>query len=193
VVRVTASSVLVPAGALAGVRAPELVLEAPTERDADAISAACQDPQIQEWTTVPVPYERSDAEAFLGAVERGWADGAMLTWAIKDGDAIVGMIGLAREPVGSAEVGYWLVPAARGRGWMLAAVRAVVDHAFDRDGLGLERLSWQAYVGNWPSRRVAERAGFAIEGTIRAHGIQRGRRRDAWVGTLLRSDRPGPV
>ncbi len=187
-VRVTASPVLAPIGAVAGVRAPGLVLQAPTEADADAVAAACQDPQIQEWTTVPAPYDRADAETFLLAVERGWADGTMLTWAIKDGNAIVGMIGLALEPVRSAELGYWLVPAARGRGWMGAALRVVVDHAFDHDGVGLDRLLWHAYVGNWPSRRVAERAGFRVEGTIRAHGIQRGRRRDSWIGTLLRTD-----
>lgn len=185
----TASPVLVPGrSATAAPPPPGLVLQAPTALDAEAITAACQDPAIQAWTTVPVPYERSDAETFLRAVDRGWADGTMPTWAIRDGAELVGMIGLTREPVGSAEIGYWLVPAARGRGLMLAAVGAVVGHAFDPAGLGLDRLHWQAYVGNWPSRRVAERAGFTIEGTIRAHGVQRGLRRDSWVGTLLAAD-----
>ena len=51
------------------------------------------------------------------------------------------------------------------------------------------RVSWAAFVGNWPSRRVAWRAGFRVEGTIRLHLVQReGIRRDAWVGTLLRGD-----
>jgi RimJ/RimL family protein N-acetyltransferase len=172
--------------------ASNLVLQMPTAPDVDEITAACQDPGIQEWTTVPAPYERVDAETFVAAVERGWADGSSLTWALRaDGD-LVGMIGLAREPVSSAEIGYWLVPEARGRGLMHAAVSAVVDHAFDRDGIALDRLLWQAFVGNWPSRRVAERAGFTVEGTVRAHGVQRGRRRDSWVGTLLRSDLDAP-
>lgn len=190
---VTASPVLVPAIRGGSAPAVDLVLEMPTRQDIDELTAACQDPGIQEWTTVPTPYVRADAETFLGTVERGWADVSMLTWAIKSGGEIVGMIGLVQEPVASAEIGYWLAPAARGRGWMQAAVGAVVDHAFDPDGIGLDRVLWQAFVGNWPSRRVAERAGFTIEGTIRAHGVQRGRRRDSWVGTLLRSDRGGPL
>jgi RimJ/RimL family protein N-acetyltransferase len=69
------------------------------------------------------------------------------------------------------------------------AVALVVEHGFDPDGLGLARISWSAYVGNWPSRRVAWRAGFRVEGTIRGFAVQReGVRRDCWVGTLLRDD-----
>ena len=54
-------------------------------------------------------------------------------------------------------------------------------------------MTWRAVVGNWPSRRVAWRAGFRIEGTLRAELVHRDRvRRDAWVGTLLRGDPRAP-
>lgn len=66
---------------------------------------------------------------------------------------------------------------------------AARDHAFDPAGLDLIRVGWEAYLGNWPSRRVAWRAGFRIEGAVRLHAVQReGLRRDAWIGTLLRGD-----
>jgi RimJ/RimL family protein N-acetyltransferase len=39
--------------------------------DVDAVTAACQDPEVQRWTRVPVPYARSDAEAFVGDVSAG--------------------------------------------------------------------------------------------------------------------------
>lgn len=167
---------------------PDLVLEPPTPADAEAITEHCQDPEIQEWTTVPAPYSREDARAFLESVERDWADASNLTWALREDGRLIGMIGLGRREARSAEIGYWLAPAVRGRGLMGRAVNAVVDHAFDPDGLGLEHLFWQAFVGNQPSRRVAERAGFTIEGAIRGFGVQRGARRDAWVGTLLSTD-----
>jgi hypothetical protein len=35
---------------------------------------------------------------------------------------------------------------------------------------------------------VAERAGFTIEGVQRAGCVQRGERRDAWVGSRLATD-----
>jgi RimJ/RimL family protein N-acetyltransferase len=47
---------------------------------------------------------------------------------------------------------------------------------------------WRAFVGNTASRAVAERAGFRVEGELRLGGVQRGVRRDDWVGSLLATD-----
>ena len=71
--------------------------------------AACQDPLIQRWTTVPAPYTQADA---VGWVERiapeGWETGAAATFAVLDALsaevlASVGLSGLKHGP----EVGYW--------------------------------------------------------------------------------------
>jgi hypothetical protein len=35
---------------------------------------------------------------------------------------------------------------------------------------------------------VAWRLGFRVEGTLRKHALQRGVRRDAWVGSVLADD-----
>ncbi len=170
-----------------------VLLRTPGPEDVDRITAICQDTDIQEWTTVPSPYRREDAEGFVGAYVRdGWAAGTSCTWAVRDAvdDALLGMVGIVLEGAGSAEIGYWLAPGGRGRGVMSRAVALVVDASFGR--IGLTRLSWRAFVGNGPSRRVAERAGFRVEGELRGGGVQRGVRRDEWVGTLLRDD-PRPA
>lgn len=168
-----------------------VVLRAPGAQDVDRITELCQEPSVQEWTTMPSPYSRGDAEGFvLGMVRDGWTSGNGLNWAVRVDDVLVGMVGLAMEGVGSAEIGYWLAPDRRGRGVMSRAVTLVLDAAFG--GLALDRVLWRAFVGNLPSRRVVERAGFRVEGEIRLGAIQRGVRRDEWVGTLLRDDpRPG--
>jgi len=180
-------------------------LSTPTADDVDAITAACQDPAVAEWTVVPAPYARDDAEQFVSEfVGPGWDRGDVLTWGVREsvGPAgipgadgvgrLVGMVGLSLDnaPEGqrSAEIGYWIAPEARGRGLMTAAGRLAVDWAFDPEGGGLARLFWQAYVGNWPSRRVAWRLGFRVEGMVRGFALQRGERRDAWLGTLLPGD-----
>lgn len=172
-------------------------LRCPDARDIDAITALCQDPAIQEFTTMPSPYGRADSEMFVEqVVPAGWAAGTSLTWAVRDAasDALDGMIGLALDSAGSAEIGYWLGAHARGRGVMSRAAALVSELAFDPSRLGLERLSWTAFTQNLPSRRVAERAGFHVEGHVRGFAVQRGRRRDAWVGTLLATDpRPSGV
>lgn len=175
-------------------------LSAPTDTDVDAITAACQDPDVAAWTVVPSPYRRADAEQFVTRfVPDGWSRDTEFTWAIRepgtDDGPLLGMVGLHREgrppapgQEQSAEIGFWTAPGARGRGVATDAARLVVDWGFDPEGLDLAVISWVAYVGNWGSRRVAWKLGFRVEGTIRRHGVQRGRRRDSWVGTLLPQD-----
>ncbi|CAA9327198.1 MAG: hypothetical protein AVDCRST_MAG36-739 [uncultured Nocardioidaceae bacterium] len=68
------------------------------------------------------------------------------------------------------EVGYWLHPAGRGRGVAAEAVRLALRHAFlpaEVGGLGLARVRAVAAVGNDPSQRVLERAGFTQQGRER--------------------------
>ncbi|WP_250447444.1 GNAT family N-acetyltransferase [Actinotalea sp. C106] len=178
-----------------------LLLTVPTEEDLDDITAACQDPEVARWTTVPAPYTREHAEGFLrDMVLPGWEQGISEVWALRDRatrrtsddgspvppTAMLGMVGLHGIADGEAELGYWMAPWGRGQGLMARAAALVVEHAFT--DLDLVRLTWQAYVGNWPSRRVAWRLGFQVEGTLRAHGLQRGERIDSWAATLLRDD-----
>ena len=172
-------------------QARDLLLTPPSTADLHEIARACQDPDIAAWVAVPQPYAHSDAEFFLEHVVRpGWRDGTQASWTVRRStdDPLVAMVGLHDIGARSGELGFWTAPWARREGVMSAAVQAVLDHAFDADGLGLERVLWQAYVGNWPSRRVAWRAGFRLEGTIRLEAVHRGVRRDSWVGTILAGD-----
>lgn len=177
-------------------------LSVPTAADVDRVTACCQDPDVAAWTVVPSPYTRQDGEDFVtGYVLDGWARGTTFTWAVRAPGAadgpVLGMVGLgvddAPEGQRSAEIGYWTAREARGRGLTTHAARLAVDWGLDPEGLGLARVFWQAYVGNWGSRRVAWRLGFRTEGTVRGFALQRGRRRDAWLGTLLPGDPREPV
>jgi RimJ/RimL family protein N-acetyltransferase len=85
-----------------------------------------------------------------------------------------------------ASVGFLCVPDARGRGLTTAAL--VLACRWGLENLGLARIEWRAYVGNHGSRRVAEKAGFVMEGTGRLALTQREHRRDAWIGSLIASD-----
>ena len=182
-----------------------LTLSPPSFADIDAITAACQDPEVAAWTTVPSPYGPEHARGFVTHVTDAWALlrsnppselSVEATWALREGGVeapVLGMVGLRLEGERSAELGFWLAPEGRGRGLMTRAAQLVLDFGFDPEGLDLERALWQAFVGNWPSWAVAWRCGFRFEGQVRAHTVQRGVRRDAWVGTLLRGDPREPV
>lgn len=170
-------------------RAADHVLTAPDESDVDRIHELCQDPLIQRWTTVPIPYERHHAEGFVREfVVAGWARGTTCICGIRPHaeEPLVGIVGLNGIEGGSATIGYWLAPSARGRGLATASVRAAVDFAFGP--LALTRLAWDAAVGNDASRRVAERVGFRVEGQVRGWYFVRGAREDAWLGTLYAQD-----
>lgn len=170
-------------------------LSRPTTDDIDTITECCQDPDIAEWVTIPVPYVRDSAVTFIEEmVVPGWAARSP-TWAIRlraDGP-VVGMIGLGERDESAAEIGFWLVPAQRSRGLMTQAVELVCEFGFRADGLALERIAWRAFVGNYASAAVARHAGFRYEGLARLGSLQRGRRRDHWFAARLRTDPPGPA
>lgn len=168
-----------------------VLLDPPTEDDVDAITRACQDAELARWVPVPVPYSTDDARGFLANVaEPGWESGREPTWAIRELDrTLLGLMSVRLGDAGSGEIGYWMAPWGRRRGACSRALQVVLDEAFHPEGMDLDRVVWRAVVGNWPSRRVAWRAGFRVEGTLRAELVDRGGvRRDAWVGTLLRTD-----
>ena len=173
-----------------------VLLTAPTAADVDRVTEICQDANIQHWTTVPSPYARHHAEAFVTrVVPAGWQKG-FPTWAIRtvgaDGaTTLVGMVGLDDVSNGKADLGYWLAEDARGRGIMHRAVGLVLDAGFGQ--LGLDVVQWRADVLNWASWRVAWRHGFRKEGTVRSLNASRGRWKDGWIGTLLRDDPRSPV
>ncbi|MER7460057.1 GNAT family N-acetyltransferase [Micromonospora sp. NPDC126480] len=158
-------------------------------QDVDGIVTTCRDPETLRWTTVPDPYDRCDAEAYLAYGREAWAAGTSACFAVADADdRFAGAIDLrlaTPDPL-LASVGFMTAPHARGRGYMPAALTALTAWGFTT--LGLARIEWRANVGNTASRRVAEKARFTFEGTARAALNHRGTRTDAWVGALIAED-----
>jgi RimJ/RimL family protein N-acetyltransferase len=83
-----------------------------------------------------------------------------------------------------AEIGYWLVPAARGRGIGRTAVSLLVDWAFE--ALDLERIEVTTTPENAPARALAESLGFTAEGVLAARNLERGKRVDVLLLARLR-------
>jgi RimJ/RimL family protein N-acetyltransferase len=149
-------------------REGDLVLRPKRPDDVDAITAACQDPEIPRWTFVPSPYTRADAEAFLAKSAEEEADGRSANFLAVDpaNGSLLGsfsVMELDREP-GYGEIGYWVAAEARGRGIATRGVRLLADWA--RDELGLTRVDVLPHKDNVASRRVAEKAGFTDTGEL---------------------------
>ncbi|MDH6226658.1 MULTISPECIES: GNAT family N-acetyltransferase [Streptomyces] len=184
-----------------------LVLRPLGPADAGAVFAACQDPEIQRWTTVPSPYLPEHARGFVReVVPQGWAAdteytfGAFLADGGKDAGGgagrgghaegpLVACLGLMRRGPGVLELGFWSVKEHRGRGLVTEAARTLCHWGLtDRDAA---RVEWRAEVGNTASRAVADRCGFVREGTLRRAILSRGAHRDAWIASLIPSDLSG--
>lgn len=172
----------------------EPLLDRPTalrpwrDSDLDAIVAACQDPEIARWTSVPSPYGDADARWYLLNRYDALHAGLTAPFAIVAADAdheLLGSISLIRLAWEHrrAEVGYWLAAWARGRGHATRAARLICAWGFD--SLGLERIELLAATGNPASQRVAERAGFTREAVLRSFMRQQGVRRDMVAFGLL--------
>jgi RimJ/RimL family protein N-acetyltransferase len=167
----------------------ELLMRPWREDDAAAYWAALEAPGGRLWhgATLATP---DDVAAAL-ARRRDWTTGDHASWALVDGPALLGSISLHRvdRDQGAAELGYWIAPAARGRGLAVRAARAACRWAFT--DLGLHRVQLFHAVENTASARVAEKAGFTLEGRLRqSHRYGDGVRHDELLWARLRTDRP---
>jgi len=145
-------------------------------RDADEQRhvEACSDPVSQHWlAALPFPYTPAVARAYVASSIWAAAAGTKATWCIADrrSDTLLGSISVMDlggvDPT-QGEIGYWMHPDARRRGYVSEATRLVVEHCLDPQGLGLRRIALYAAEGNVASNAVAVAVG------MRHVGIQTG-------------------
>lgn len=113
---------------------------------------------------LPWPYGLTDAEAWLSQ-PRAVGDPSLLIFRHQDGaTALVGGVGLDMAGEHGPELGYWITPAAWGRGYATEAGHAVL--AIARETLGLRRIVSGHFVDNPASGRVLAKLGFRPTGHV---------------------------
>jgi RimJ/RimL family protein N-acetyltransferase len=107
---------------------------------------------------------------------------------VDGGDRLLGACGIVEVDwtEGRAELGYWLAREARGRGVMTRAIPLLVSWIFE--SLPIERVQLGIEPANAASRALAERTGFTFEGVLRSWFVNKGKRRDVAMYSLLRTD-----
>jgi [ribosomal protein S5]-alanine N-acetyltransferase len=162
---------VLPAGILADQVQPildtssDLRLRPWSVKDADALSAAYADPEIQRWHHRAMG--RSEAVRWIAETARRWAAETDAEWAVVDPDDLavgrVALRGVALD-IGQAEVSYWTAPAARGRGIAGRATGRLATWALAE--VGFWRLVIRHSAQNPASCRVAVAAGFAHDADL---------------------------
>jgi RimJ/RimL family protein N-acetyltransferase len=157
--------------------------------DARFIADASSDPGIQRYSSPPQSV--TDAVALIESFERNWLRFAErgkpsgVSFAILDAASndLAGQCGVDEwSNADVAQIGYWLAPHARGRGFATRAVKLLTSWLFE---LGAARVFLTVVSENAASAAVARRAGFAYEGTLRSHGVWQGTRCDIDVFAVL--------
>ncbi|WP_446213768.1 GNAT family N-acetyltransferase [Micromonospora sp. IBSANI012] len=172
--------------------APGLLLRAWRARDAAAVLAALREPEVERWNPQGVRDEAGAREWLRRRADPTAVD--QLSLAVTDAadGTLLGGASLFQIHHGNASIGYWTAAAARGRGVASRAVTALGGWAFAH--LGVHRIELCHAVANPASCRVAARAGYPIEGTMRdSHRYGDGRRHDEHLHARLATDPdPGP-
>ena len=168
-----------------GIRAGDLVLRLPALDDVDAILPAFTDPELRDAGNLPA-FDRDGLVASLGDLPSLIGSGRLMPLAAVDADTgeVIGG-GMLHHLDGErkiVEIGYWVLPQARGRGIATTIARMLAEHAFS---LGIARVAAYVNVGNTASERVVERAGFTREGVVRSMPKPDGRRVDKTLYSLL--------
>lgn len=166
---------VLPAGTLSRTPQPTiptgdgLLLRPWRAEDAPAVHAAFQDPVMHQWHIRAADSEE-EVRGWIAEWQQAWDRESNVQWAVADAadDRLLGRVALRQVLLGDgvAEVAYWTTAGARGRGVAARATRALARWALDE--IGFQRLELSHAVANEASCRVAQKAGFALEGTKRS-------------------------
>lgn len=145
----------------------ELLLRVPTQENAEEINDVVRAnlEHLKVWMIWATEnYDIADACAFISKNLEDTAAGRCITFSIFYNDKIVGGIGLNKfdREKKLTEIGYWIITAHEGKGLVTRCCRALIDHAFDNEGM--ERVEIVASSINFRSRAVPERLKFELDG-----------------------------
>lgn len=171
-----------------GRRVPAVRLVPLARQHLPAVLETMRDPEALRFTRTPVPMPDGWIEEWLGRF-----DGVhRAAWAILDGPdeapEIVGyaVTGAIDRTALEVELGYAVAPRARGRGVATETLRQLTEWAFDQ---GMQRVTALISVDNPASSKVAERAGYTLEGVLRSVHHRNGERGDLQSWSILPTDR----
>jgi RimJ/RimL family protein N-acetyltransferase len=153
----------------------KLYLRAQERADAAQIAAWFARPEVRRGTR---QYRPRTVEQQLQLYDQGSTspEHIIFSIALVDDDRLVGACGLHHLDARShhAELGMVIGdPADWGRGLGSEAARLLIGYGFD--SVNLHRIWLEVYEDNTAARKIYEKLGFRVEGTMREHGFRDGR------------------
>lgn len=137
-------------------------------RDDDApkiFSGWGQDEEVTRYLTWRPHTELADAEGHVARCKKGWERGSPLVWMLETQDGDLAGSLAARPRSHGVNLGYLLARDFWGRGFMVEALKPVVEWWLAQDDVF--RIWATTDRENHASQRVLEKAGFEFEGILR--------------------------
>ena len=160
-------------------RTPRLLLRPLEMSDVPALWPFVSDEDFPRHMTWEAHRDPDETAAFIRSTEEGRAQGSNIAWAVVEGDALAGVIGLhgitrtvRAWQVDRAELGYWIGPPFQNRGFATEAAHGAMRFGFE--DLGLHKITVGCITENTASRRVIEKLGFRFLGEQRHHAFRFG-------------------
>ncbi len=161
------------------IRTARLRLVPVTTANAVLLWRVLQEPDLREYQDLP-DVEREQFRRVVGGRPTRFAPGSVgrfewLVHYLEPGDEPLGWVSLriAESNRASAEIGYSVVRAHRGRGIASEAVAALIDEGFTR--ARLREIRAYCLPENLSSRAVLRRSGFADQGKLPRGATVQGR------------------
>lgn len=142
------------------------------EPDAPSLIKYLNEPDFSHHTlSIPSPYTEKSASWFINHVMTWEKEhGRQKDWAIRsEVGEMIGAIGLLYDygtPAHKSGMGYWIAKPYWNKGLMTKCIEKFVAHVFATTAL--VRLEAHVFQFNPASARCLEKAGFKMEGVIRA-------------------------
>ncbi len=171
------------------IRTARLRLEPVTAANAGMLWDVLQEPDLRDYQDLP-DLNRAQFLRTVGSrpTRFGPAATGRFEWLVHLGDGMerVGWISLriSESSRSTAEIGYSVVRAHRGRGFATEAVAALVDEGFRRTRV--QRIRAYCLPENLPSRAVLRNNGFEDEGMLSRAAIVGGKPVDVILHSLER-------
>jgi RimJ/RimL family protein N-acetyltransferase len=149
-----------------------LVLRTWTPEDRPILERISDESRITRWLAIGEPLANKKIDQFLanqtnGQELRGWC-----RWAVElrrpglgDPKGVVGFCGFGCKFAPEVELGWTLLPQVWNRGLATEAGRAVLDYGFNV--IGFPRVISAVLPDNAASRRVADKLGMHVDGSIK--------------------------
>jgi RimJ/RimL family protein N-acetyltransferase len=164
-------------------------LEPLTEAQLPEVEAMQDDAETIRFTRFPQPPAPGFVQAWYDRYVQGRLDGTKEAFAAVDGDGTFLALALAPHidpEAAEMELGYVVAPAARGKGVASELLRQLSSWAFSERGA--QRLTLLIDIENIGSQRVAERAGYQLEGVLRNSYFKQDLRSDTQLWSRLPTD-----